>query len=164
MNLAKRSEYVRQQKKNISKRSEHVYIEEFKYRSEANRFDSNFVFKKTKKGELSFFQKTKGKKRKGSIVNYRSFAITTTDPLGLHFDPVCLHCKRSRQGTAPEFCIQNQIRIQLPKIMRIRIRNPGFNQDLTYAHWVKLYNIFHAHHSPKKPYGLASISPNPSRF
>jgi hypothetical protein len=48
----------------ISKRSEHVYIEEFEYRSEANRFDSDFVFKKTKKSELSFFfnegQKTKG--------------------------------------------------------------------------------------------------------
>jgi hypothetical protein len=28
----------------ISKRSEHVYIEEFKYRSEANRSDSDFVF------------------------------------------------------------------------------------------------------------------------
>jgi ribosomal protein S8 len=59
----------------ISKRSEHVYIEEFKYRNEANRFDSDFVFKKTKKSELSFFLKTKGKKRKGSIVYYRSFAI-----------------------------------------------------------------------------------------
>ncbi len=54
-----------------------VYIEEFEYRSEANRFDSDFVFKKTKKSELSFFFKTKGKKRKGSLVNYRSFAITT---------------------------------------------------------------------------------------
>ncbi len=49
-------------------------IEEFKYRSEANRFDSDFVFKKAKKSESVFF-KTKGKKRKGSIVNYRSFAI-----------------------------------------------------------------------------------------
>jgi hypothetical protein len=39
----------------ISKRSEHVYIEEIEYRSEANRFDSDFVFKKTKKSELSFF-------------------------------------------------------------------------------------------------------------
>jgi hypothetical protein len=56
----------------ISKRSEHVYIEEFKYQSEANRFDSDFVFKKS---ELCFFLKTKSKKRKGSIVNYRSFAI-----------------------------------------------------------------------------------------
>ncbi len=28
----------------ISKRSEHIYIEEFEYRSEANRFDSDFVF------------------------------------------------------------------------------------------------------------------------
>jgi hypothetical protein len=65
----------------ISKRSDHVYIEEFEYRSEANRFDSDFVFKKTKKNELSFFLKTKGKKRKGSIVNYRSFAITTPHPV-----------------------------------------------------------------------------------
>ena len=65
----------------ISKRSEHVYIEEFEYRSEANRFDSDFVFKKSKKSELSFFFKTKGKKRKGSLVNYRSFAITSRNPL-----------------------------------------------------------------------------------
>ncbi len=54
-----------------------LYIEKFEYRSEANSFDSDFVFKKTKKSELSFFFKTKGKKRKGSLVNYRSFAITT---------------------------------------------------------------------------------------
>ncbi len=60
----------------ISKRSEHVYIEEFEYRCEVNRFDSDFVFKKTKKSEPSFFLKTKGKKRKGLLVNYRSFAIT----------------------------------------------------------------------------------------
>ncbi len=33
----------------ISKRSEHVCSEEFEYRSEANRFDSDFVVKKTKK-------------------------------------------------------------------------------------------------------------------
>ena len=45
----------------ISKRSEHVYIEEFEYRSEANRFDSDFVFKKTKKSELSFFLKRRAK-------------------------------------------------------------------------------------------------------
>ncbi len=64
-------------RKIILKRSEHVYIEEFEYRSEANRFDSDFVFKKTKKSELSFFFKTKGKKRKGSIVNYRKFAIAS---------------------------------------------------------------------------------------
>jgi hypothetical protein len=32
--------------------------------------------KQQQKSELSFFFKTKGKKRKGSIVNYRSFAIT----------------------------------------------------------------------------------------
>ncbi len=45
----------------ISKRSEHVYIEEFEYRSEANRFDNDFVFKKTKKSELSFFLKRRAK-------------------------------------------------------------------------------------------------------
>ena len=28
----------------ISKRSEHVYIEEFEYRSEANRFDSSKIY------------------------------------------------------------------------------------------------------------------------
>ncbi len=61
----------------ISKRSEHVYIEEFEYRSEANRFASDFVFKKTKKANFRLFFKTKGKKRKGSLVNYRSFAITS---------------------------------------------------------------------------------------
>jgi hypothetical protein len=47
--------------KNILKRGEHVYIEEFKYRSEANRFDSDFVFKKTKKSELSFFFKRRAR-------------------------------------------------------------------------------------------------------
>jgi hypothetical protein len=39
----------------ILKRSEHVYIEEFKYRSEENRFHSDFVFKKTKKATFCFF-------------------------------------------------------------------------------------------------------------
>ena len=39
----------------ILKRSEHVYIEEFKYWSEANRFDSDFVFKKRKKTIFRFF-------------------------------------------------------------------------------------------------------------
>ncbi len=62
----------------LAKRSELVYFKNWQYRSEANRFDSDFVFKKTKKSELSFLKKTKGKKRKGSIVNYRSFAIPTT--------------------------------------------------------------------------------------
>ncbi len=69
---AKRSEAKRSEakrtcsivEKNFSKRSEHVYIEEFEYRSEANRFDSDFVFKKTKKQTFVFFlnegQKTKG--------------------------------------------------------------------------------------------------------
>ncbi len=46
----------------ISKRSEHVYIEEFDYRSEVNRFDIDFEFKKkTKKSELSFFFKRRAK-------------------------------------------------------------------------------------------------------
>ncbi len=41
----------------ISKRSEHVYIEEFKYRSEANTFDSDFVFKKRKKQTFVFLKR-----------------------------------------------------------------------------------------------------------
>ncbi len=45
----------------ILKQSEHVYIEEFKYRSEANSFDSDFVFKKTEKSELSLFFKRRAK-------------------------------------------------------------------------------------------------------
>jgi hypothetical protein len=45
----------------ISKRSEHVYIEEFKYRSEANSFDSDFVFKKRKKVNFRFFLKRRAK-------------------------------------------------------------------------------------------------------
>jgi hypothetical protein len=48
----------------------------YQYRSEANRFDRDFEFEITKKSEHSFFLKTKGKKRKCSIMNYRSFAIT----------------------------------------------------------------------------------------
>jgi hypothetical protein len=49
----------------ISQRSEHVYIEEFGYRSEVNRFNSYFVFKKTKKSENSFFFKNEKQKTKG---------------------------------------------------------------------------------------------------
>jgi hypothetical protein len=52
----------------------------YQYRSEANRFDRDFAFEITKKSEHSFFLKTKGKKRKCSITNYRSFAITNTEP------------------------------------------------------------------------------------
>jgi hypothetical protein len=50
---------------NISNRREHVYIEEFEYRSEANRFDNDFVFKKRKKSVLSFFVLNEGQKTKG---------------------------------------------------------------------------------------------------
>ena len=55
-------------KKIITKRSEHVYmyIEKFEYRSEVNRFDSDFVFKKRKKTNFRFFFLKKGKKRNGS--------------------------------------------------------------------------------------------------
>jgi len=52
-----------------AKRSELVYFKILQYRSEANRFDSDFVLEITKKSELSFFLKTKGKKRKCSIMN-----------------------------------------------------------------------------------------------
>ncbi len=51
----------------------------YQYRSEANRFDRDFAFEITKKSDHSFFFKTKGKKRKCSITNYRSFAITTEE-------------------------------------------------------------------------------------
>jgi hypothetical protein len=53
------------EEKIISKRSKHVFIEECKYRSEANRFDSDFVFKKSKNSELSFFFLNEGQKTKG---------------------------------------------------------------------------------------------------
>jgi hypothetical protein len=47
-------------KKTISKRSEHVYIEEFKYRSEANMFVSSKMFipkiKLAKRSELVYFK------------------------------------------------------------------------------------------------------------
>ena len=49
----------------ISKRSEHVFIEEFKYQSEANRFDSEFVFKKKEKKRTFGFFKNEGQKTKG---------------------------------------------------------------------------------------------------
>jgi hypothetical protein len=43
-------------------------------RGEANRFDSDFVFKTTTKKRPFVFFLTKGKIGKGSKVNYRSFA------------------------------------------------------------------------------------------
>ena len=61
----------------LAKRSELVYFKTIQYRSEANRFDSDFVLEKTKKSEFLFFLKAKGKKRKRSIMNYRSFAIAS---------------------------------------------------------------------------------------
>ncbi len=49
-------------RKNYSKRNEHVSIEEFEYRSKANRFDSDFVFKKNeKKANFRFFLKRRAK-------------------------------------------------------------------------------------------------------
>jgi hypothetical protein len=75
----------------ISKRCEHVHIEEFEYRSEANRFDRDFVFKKTEKSELSFFFKNEGQKTKGfdsklskfchcySILGRRILEVTLSD-------------------------------------------------------------------------------------
>ncbi len=63
----------------LAKRSELVYLKSIQYRSEANRFDSDFVLEKAKKSEFSFFFKAKGKKRKCSIMNYRSIAITSPE-------------------------------------------------------------------------------------
>jgi hypothetical protein len=47
----------------IWKRSEHVDMEEFEYRSEVNRFDSDFVFKKPKKRTFVFFKQRAKKER-----------------------------------------------------------------------------------------------------
>jgi hypothetical protein len=46
----------------ISKRSEHVYIEEFEYRSEANRLDSDFLILKNEKKRTFVFFKNEGQK------------------------------------------------------------------------------------------------------
>jgi len=81
VNLAKRSERSYSQKSNL--RSEaNWFIIKF-YNIEAKRTGSIVILslKQQQKSEFSFFFKTKGKKRKGSIVNYRSFAITNLDPL-----------------------------------------------------------------------------------
>jgi hypothetical protein len=77
VNLAKRSERIYSQKPNL--RSEaNWFIIKF-YNIEAKRTGSIVILslKQQQKSEFSFFFKTNGKKRKGSIVNYRSFAITT---------------------------------------------------------------------------------------
>ncbi len=77
------------------KQSECIYSQKSNLRSEANWFILKFYnieakrtgslvilyLKQQQKNELSFFLKTKDKKRKGSIVNYRSFAITTSKVL-----------------------------------------------------------------------------------
>jgi hypothetical protein len=48
-----------------AKRSEQVYFKILQYRSEANRFVSDFVFKQQQKSELSFFFKNERQKTKG---------------------------------------------------------------------------------------------------
>jgi hypothetical protein len=45
----------------ISKRSKHVYIEDFEYRSEGNRFNSDLYLKKRKKSNFRFFLKRSAK-------------------------------------------------------------------------------------------------------
>ncbi len=75
MNLAKRT-YLFPKIKS-AKRSELVFFLILQYRSKANRFVSDFVFKTTTNKRTFVFFLTKDKKQKGSIVNYRSFAITS---------------------------------------------------------------------------------------
>ncbi len=79
---------------NLAKRSEHSYSQKSNLRSEANWFIIKFYnieakrtgpivilyLKQQQKSELSVFLKTKGKKWKGSIVNFRSFAIANLFP------------------------------------------------------------------------------------
>jgi hypothetical protein len=96
----------------------------YQYRREANRFDRDFAFEIMKKSEHSFFLKTKGKKRKCSIMNYRSFAITRAAAM-LNLFTVRLYNEkirqkklgrahsRSRNKTSCSSCIYNiQIRVQ----------------------------------------------------
>ncbi len=45
----------------LAKRSELVYFKNWQYRSEADRFDSDFVFKKRKKANFRFFKKRRAK-------------------------------------------------------------------------------------------------------
>jgi hypothetical protein len=77
---------------NLAKRSERSYSQKSNLQSEANWFILNLFnieakqtgllvilyLKQQQKSELSLFLKTKDKKQKGSIVNYRSFPITTS--------------------------------------------------------------------------------------
>ncbi len=65
MNLAKQSEHGYFQKIKLGKQSELVYFKNLQYRSEANRFDNDFVFKKTKKKRTFVFLKNEGQKTKG---------------------------------------------------------------------------------------------------
>jgi hypothetical protein len=64
---AKRSKLILKSESSEAKRTGLFEISQ--YRSEANRFGNDFVLEITKKSELSFFFKTKGKKRKCSIMN-----------------------------------------------------------------------------------------------
>ncbi len=57
----------------ISKRSEHVYIEEFEYRSEANRLDSDFVILKNEKKRTFVFFLNEGQKTNGFVSKLSKF-------------------------------------------------------------------------------------------
>jgi hypothetical protein len=78
VNLAKRSARIYSQKSNLRSEANWFILKFFKI--EAKRTGSLVILylKQQQKSELSFFFKTKAKKRKASIVNYRSFAITST--------------------------------------------------------------------------------------
>ncbi len=72
----------------LAKRSELVYFKNWQYRSEANRFDSDFVFKKTKKANFRFF-KNEGQKTKGFAIMFTvsemSIIIPKNENMGMLF-------------------------------------------------------------------------------
>jgi hypothetical protein len=79
LNLAKRSKRSYFQKSNLQSEAK-WFILKF-YNIEAKRTGSLVILylkQQQQKSELLFFFKTKDKKRKGSIVNYQSFAITNS--------------------------------------------------------------------------------------
>ncbi len=87
----------------------------------------------------------KCKSRSGTSSKWWKPATTSLSTLGLHFKLSGLHCERPRPATAP-FCgplkllyfdfntdpdpdfTPMRIRIQLPKILRIRIHNPELSE------------------------------------
>ncbi len=78
MNLAKRSERSYSQKSNLQSEANWFILNLFNIEAKQTGLLVILYLKQQQKSELSLFLKTKDKKQKGSIVNYRSFPITTS--------------------------------------------------------------------------------------